>query len=103
VDDIERGALFVAQENAQKAIARLTRELNEIGSALKRFSSALESNPGSITFKNGPGHLGDQPASAHSPISYESYPDIEVIAKKIQELRQSRADLREIEQKLKEE
>jgi hypothetical protein len=103
MDKAERGALFVDQEEAQKAIACLRHEIREIADIFLKLSNHLRTHPVSVTFKNAPRSLGltSELSMELSELDWQLIPDKETLAQKLIELKNQEANLKEIQRKLR--
>ena len=102
MDKQARGMLLVEKEELQQAIARTRKELHEYGVLFEQFGNRLREDPSRVVFSNAPGQLGQFPPELmHVPsFMWEKFPALEVVAQRIQDLRQQESRLRTITQQL---
>ena len=103
MDKQARGLLLADQEEAQRNISRLKKQLSDMGTIWEALGSAIISNPESVNFSDAPQGLGDIPINYLRGPSFpwSQIPQKEVVARLIQDLRKEISRLEDIQQRLR--
>jgi len=102
MDKQERGILLADQEELEKKIATIKKELFNMGTIWKNISLVITSNPENLIFSNAPEEFSDVPMNLLKAPSFNwrEIPKIETMAELVQSLKADLSKLDEIQRKL---
>ena len=103
MDKQARGLLLADQEEAQRNISRIRKQLTDMGTIWEALGSSIISDPEKVVFSNAPEGLGNIPIDVYGVPSFiwDQIPQKEVVARLIQDLRKEESRLRDIQQRLR--
>jgi hypothetical protein len=98
MDKQRRGLMLADQEEAERNIAHIKKQLNDMGIILKDLGESIISAPENVIFSGAPDSLGTFTSDflGTPAIDWNRIPQKEVIAQLIQELRKELSRLRTI-------
>jgi hypothetical protein len=103
MDKQERGLLLADQEELEKKIASIKKQLFDMGNIWQNLSGAMTSKPEKIIFANAPEEFSAVPMNLLGVPSFNwrDIPKIELIAELIQNLRAEIDHLNDVQVKLR--